>query len=78
MISLASGADEHLFFRVVRAGFSQRRKTLRNALRAGLHLRPEVAAERLKEAGVDPQLRAETLSLQEWAAVTESMVSVIE
>jgi 16S rRNA (adenine1518-N6/adenine1519-N6)-dimethyltransferase len=58
------------FFRVVRAGFSQRRKQLRNCLAAGLGRPPEEVAARLTEAGVDPRRRAQTLSLEEWARVT--------
>jgi 16S rRNA (adenine1518-N6/adenine1519-N6)-dimethyltransferase len=58
------------FFRVVRAGFSQRRKQLRNCLAAGLGRSPEEVAGRLTEAGVDPRRRAQTLSLEEWARVT--------
>ena len=58
------------FFRVVRAGFAQRRKQLRNTLAAGLRQPPEEVADRLREAGVDPRQRAEALSLEEWARVT--------
>jgi len=58
------------FFRVVRAGFSQRRKQLRNSLAAGLGRPPDEVAARLTEAGVDPRRRAQTLSLEEWARVT--------
>jgi len=57
------------FFRVVRAGFSQRRKQLRNSLAAGLGRSPEEVVARLTEAGVDPRRRAQTLSLEEWARV---------
>lgn len=62
-------ADVERFFAVVRAGFSQRRKQLRNALAAGLG-RPTAEVEAaLHRAGIDPHRRAETLSLQEWAAL---------
>lgn len=54
------------FFELVRAGFSQKRKTLRNALAAGLALPIQEAARRLQGAGLDPNRRAETLSLSEW------------
>jgi 16S rRNA (adenine1518-N6/adenine1519-N6)-dimethyltransferase len=70
-VSLGEGIDEADFFRVVRAGFSQKRKMLRNSLSAGLRFAPVVAAESLEQAGVDPGRRAETLSLQEWARVTQ-------
>jgi len=55
------------FFRVVRAGFGHKRKTLRNALSARLGLAPTRVEEALAQAGIDPRRRAETLSLQEWA-----------
>ena len=54
------------FFRLAKAGFSQKRKTLRNSLSAGLHLAPAEAESILTAAGIDPQRRAETLSLEEW------------
>lgn len=55
-----------IIFRLARAGFSQRRKKLRNALAAGLHLSPPDAEQRLRAAGVDPSARAETLGLKDW------------
>ena len=61
--------DEGTFFRVVRAGFSQKRKQLRNALAGGLGVSREEAERLLAAAGLDPQRRAETLSLEEWAAL---------
>ena len=54
------------FFELIRAGFSQKRKMLRNALSAGLGLPPAQAAEMLHHANIDPQRRAETLELSEW------------
>jgi 16S rRNA (adenine1518-N6/adenine1519-N6)-dimethyltransferase len=60
---------EEQFFRVVHAGFSQRRKQLANTLAAGLGVPKELVATRLRQIGIDPARRAETLSLQEWAAV---------
>ncbi len=54
------------FFDLVRAGFSQKRKTLRNSLASGLGISRAEADAMLVQAGIDPQRRAETLSLQEW------------
>jgi 16S rRNA (adenine1518-N6/adenine1519-N6)-dimethyltransferase len=54
------------FFRLAKAGFSQKRKTLRNALSAGLACSPVQAEQLLRSAGIDPQRRAETISLAEW------------
>ena len=65
--------DSEAFFRVVMAGFSQRRKQLRNALGGGLQLSGEQVEAWLARAGVDPRRRAETLALEEWAALSESL-----
>ncbi len=60
------------FFRVVKAGFSARRKQLHNAIGRGLALEPEAARALLAEAGIDPTRRAQTLSMDEWAALYET------
>lgn len=59
------------FFKLIKAGFSQKRKTLRNSLSAGLHISPTNAADLLTRAGIDPQRRAETLSIPEWERLCE-------
>jgi 16S rRNA (adenine1518-N6/adenine1519-N6)-dimethyltransferase len=64
--------DVDAFFRVVKAGFSQKRKQLRNALSGGLQLEPPEVDALLGQAGVSPQRRAETLTLDEWAAVARA------
>ena len=58
------------FFQLIKAGFSQKRKTLRNALAAGLHLPPPAVVELLHSVDIDPMRRAETLSLPEWHLLT--------
>jgi len=63
-------SDTEAFFAVVRAGFAQRRKQLRNSLAAGLRCPQATIVAALKVAGVDPRRRPETLSLSEWAAIT--------
>jgi len=60
-----------IFFRLAKAGFSQKRKTLRNALAGGMRWTPAQAANMLLAAGIDPQRRAETLNLEEWSRLTE-------
>lgn len=65
--------DEALFFRVARAGFSQKRKQLANSLGAGLGLKKSEAADLIQQAGIDPTRRAETLELGEWAALTAAV-----
>jgi 16S rRNA (adenine1518-N6/adenine1519-N6)-dimethyltransferase len=58
------------FFRLAKAGFSQKRKTLRNSLSAGLSISVVDAEGLLKKSGIDPKRRAETLSISEWAYLT--------
>ncbi|KUK70541.1 MAG: Ribosomal RNA small subunit methyltransferase A, partial [Anaerolineae bacterium 49_20] len=61
-----------MFFELVHAGFSQKRKTLRNTLAAGLGKSPAWVETLLVAAGIDPQRRAETLSMQEWKQLVEA------
>ncbi len=63
-------ADVARFFRVVRAGFSQPRKQLSNSLARGLGISSDEAADALRRAGIDPRIRAERLSLEDWARLT--------
>jgi len=60
-----------LFFRLAKAGFSQKRKTLRNALAGGLAWKTEQVEQLLQAASIDPRRRAETLSLEEWQRLVE-------
>ncbi len=69
------GADNPLLWRVVSAGFAQRRKTIQNNLRhAPEDVRARVesaggASSVLEAAGVEPSRRAETLALEEWLSI---------
>lgn len=65
--------DALRFFRVARAGFAQRRKQLQNAVAHGLALPRDLTAAALRSAGVDPRRRAQTLSLHEWARLTDCL-----
>jgi len=67
-----SRGNEEAFFRVVRAGFSQKRKQLKNNLRR-LGLSDEVIAAALGEAGIDGRRRAETLTVEEWEQLTQRL-----
>ena len=69
--------DADSFFEVVRAGFAQRRKQLRNALAAELLLPASEVAQALSRAGVNPSRRAQTLSIEEWARVWREMQTII-
>lgn len=61
-----------VFFRLAKAGFSQKRKTLRNALSAGLAWERGAVEALLEQAALDPQRRAETLSLEEWGRLVQA------
>jgi 16S rRNA (adenine1518-N6/adenine1519-N6)-dimethyltransferase len=60
------------FFKLIKAGFSQKRKTLRNSLSSGLHIATAEAESLLVSAGIDPMRRAETLSMDEWGRMVKS------
>lgn len=66
-------APKEAFFRVVKAAFGQRRKTVQNALVAGLGLDKASVEAALAAAGVALQRRGETLSLEEFAAVARNL-----
>jgi len=55
-----------VFFQLIKAGFSQKRKTLRNSLSGGLRISTVDAEKLLASARIDPKRRAETVSLEEW------------
>jgi 16S rRNA (adenine1518-N6/adenine1519-N6)-dimethyltransferase len=59
------------FFTLIKAGFSQKRKTLRNSLSGGLGIHPSEAEGLLTAAGIDPMRRAETLSMEEWGRLSD-------
>lgn len=58
--------DERKFFNLVKAGFSEKRKTLRNSLSGGLGISKEEAVSLLEKAKINPLSRAQELSLDEW------------
>ncbi len=58
--------DEKSFFKLVKAGFSEKRKTLRNSLSSGLGISKDDAVILLEKAGLNPKYRAQQLSLDDW------------
>lgn len=70
---LFPGIDTRQFFRIVKAGFAQRRKTLLNSLSAGLHLSREQTSAVLERANVAPNTRAQNLSLDNWYALYQAL-----
>ncbi len=65
--------DEKLFFRVVRAAFSQRRKTLPNSLASGLSMPKQEISEILTRAGIRLNSRAEEMTMNDLAAITKEL-----
>ncbi len=65
--------DEKLFFKVVKAAFSQRRKTLLNCLASGFSTDKAETAKIMESVGIDPMRRGETLSLSEFANLANAM-----
>lgn len=65
--------DDKLFFHCVRAGFGQRRKTLLNALSAGLGISKDDIRAILQAAGIEENRRAETLSIEEFAGIANRL-----
>ena len=68
-----SPVDEALFFKVIRAGFSQRRKTLSNSLSSGLGLAKDQTSAALQQAGLRPSARAEELTLEDFCRLTSQI-----
>ncbi len=58
--------DSQKFFRIVKAGFSERRKKLRSSLGGGLGISKQQADDLLKQTGIDAGARAQELSLAQW------------
>lgn len=69
--------DEALFFRVVKAAFSMRRKMLNNALK-NMGISSEQCAKWLELAGIDGKRRGETLTLEDFAALTNTFAEIIK
>lgn len=65
--------DDKLFFKAVKSGFAQRRKTLLNSLASGTGLGKDKIGQILEEAGIDPGRRAETLDIDEFAKIANGM-----
>ncbi len=66
------------FFEIVKAGFSAPRKQIRNSLALGLQVTSAETEELLEKAGISPQRRPETLSLDEWAKLHRAFVSKVK
>jgi 16S rRNA (adenine1518-N6/adenine1519-N6)-dimethyltransferase len=63
---LVKPADEKAFFRLVKAGFSAKRKKLRSSLSGGLGISKQEVEEMLRSANLSPDARAEDLAIHDW------------
>jgi 16S rRNA (adenine1518-N6/adenine1519-N6)-dimethyltransferase len=71
---LFNEVDVDEFFKIVRAGFSEKRKKLRSSLSGGLRLEKAMVDEWLQRAKLKPEARAQELTLEEWFALYQSRV----
>jgi len=71
---LVSPEDERALFRVVKAGFAGKRKKLRSSIAAGLAMTKPQAEELLRHANIDPELRAEDVSIEQWLRLARDAV----
>ena len=73
--SPVSVRDEKMFFKVVKAAFSQRRKTLSNSLSSGLSMSKQDVTSLLEKAGIKANARAEEMTMDDFAKITEKLIS---
>lgn len=71
---LIATSDERAFWRVARAGFAGKRKKLRSSIAAGLAISKPAAVELLEHASINPDLRAEDLSISDWQRLAKDAV----
>lgn len=71
--ALFPDTDGKFLSRVIRAAFSQRRKTLRNALGSGFGAPRDIVLGALEATGIDSNRRAETVALEEFAALAKAI-----
>ena len=69
-------SDEKLFFRMVKAVFAQRRKTASNSISAGMSLPKETVYRAIELAGYGENIRAESFTLDELAALSNAIYDV--
>lgn len=69
--------DEDMFFKVVKASFGQRRKTLLNSLASMGILSKEDILSALKDSGIDEKRRGETLSLEEFSVLSDNITRIV-
>lgn len=71
-LSPLGNLDEKTFFKVVKAGFSAKRKKLRSSLAGGFGISKEAAEQLLEKAAIDSDKRAEGLSIEDWTRLVKA------
>jgi 16S rRNA (adenine1518-N6/adenine1519-N6)-dimethyltransferase len=66
------------FFRIAKMGFAQKRKKLRNALSAGLHITPAEVEEIMGKAKIKPSMRAQELAIDQWQQLSRSFIGILK
>ena len=69
--SQISKTNSKNFFRIVKAGFCAKRKTMLNNLSSSFHLDKKTTGEKIKKAGINPEMRAQELSVEDWKKLTK-------
>lgn len=67
-----------MFFRLIKAGFSQKRKMLRNTISAGMHWSKDKTEEILAEVDIDPKARAQALAIEDWVKLVDFVIDRAE
>lgn len=75
LVPLVETKDEKAFFKVVKAGFSAKRKKLRSSLAGGLGITKSEAEGLLQQASIDSDARAESLSIDDWIRLARIVAS---
>ncbi len=70
--------DEELFFKMVHAAFGQRRKTAANSISAGSGIPKDIVLKAIEECGFEPSVRAEGLTMQELASLSEKISELMK
>lgn len=68
--------NEEFFFKMVKAAFSQRRKTASNGISSGMGIAKDKVAEALRLSGLSPTVRAEALTMEELALLSDNLLKV--
>ena len=69
--------NKELLFKVIKAGFSQRRKTMQNCLASYFNIEKEAIVDILAKGNMDPRVRAEKLTLKDFAFIADNIGNLV-